>query len=84
MAERIDARVNAVEPADRQAVLDCTGTEPELQELTAGDDPVLTAGQSGDFPLGRPRGTFPLISRGNIHLIAHRRTVAPRAAPVVR
>lgn len=48
VADGVDALVEAVQAAGPQPVLDRIGGEPEREELFAGDDPVLTAGQPGD------------------------------------
>ncbi len=45
MTDRVDAVVHGVQPSDPQAVLDCAASEPEREQLTAGDDAVLALTQ---------------------------------------
>ena len=48
MADRVDGFVLAMQPADRQSVLDGTGTETELEKLGVRRNGVMIGGKRSD------------------------------------
>ena len=48
VAEGVDAPVNQVEATGPEAALDCAPAEAELNELSPGDDSVLSSGEIGN------------------------------------
>ena len=48
MAQRVNAAMDGVQPADSDAVIDRAIAEAERRELPSRDDPVLPRCKSGD------------------------------------
>jgi hypothetical protein len=74
--EGVDASVYAVQPVCVGHALDLICAEPELQQITEGDDPVLTRAADRQRTLARSRCRKPAHSAGNIRLDLHAPIVA--------
>ena len=79
VADRVDPAVHGVEPAALQPVTDRPATEPEVDELSAGDDAVLGLGERGDRAVHAANATFGPFKGPKCSLAGHGPMVAPAA-----
>jgi hypothetical protein len=66
MAHRVDAAMDGVEAAARDAAVDGVLADAVVSELVARDDAVLAAGQIGDRPVGARRDAASGVHRENV------------------
>lgn len=75
MADRVDPRMQAVQPTTRDSVGDRVAAEAELGELPSRDHPVLAAGQLGDRHIP-PTSLHPIgYNPRKCRLVGHATTV---------
>lgn len=65
-----------MQPARSQAMADSAPPQPQLQQLVAGDDPVLTRRERSDLPVTRSTSSTHVVLQ--IRHPAHRRQVERR------
>jgi hypothetical protein len=70
MADRVYGSVNGVKAAPLQPMLDCSTADADLQQLGAGNHPVLTCSEAGDR-LVRRGAWFSPDSGVNVPLALH-------------
>jgi NAD(P)-dependent dehydrogenase (short-subunit alcohol dehydrogenase family) len=76
------AAVGGMQPLARNAVVDSALSEPEIAQLGAGDQAVLTRRERRDRRVRRSRVIFAPYDRANITLDSHARIVAARACRI--
>jgi hypothetical protein len=84
VADRVDPAVHGVEPAALQPVTDRPATEPEVDELSPGDDAVLALGDRGDRDVHAANPTFGPFKGPKCSLGGHGPMVAPAACRGMR
>jgi hypothetical protein len=75
VADRVYARMEDMQPPDRDSAVDGARVHPELDQLPARDGSMLTLGEGGDRHVDSTRSTFATNSVVDVYRLPHSTTL---------
>jgi hypothetical protein len=88
MSNGVDAAMQPAKPAGIQSGVDRIFPEPQLDQLSSRDDPMLSPGELANLMIGRSRLQFPAHMAGKRSLVPmvrrHAQTLTATGARVAR